>query len=675
MKYPTSKQLGLSASLLALAISSAHAENNPEQEERMEEVVVTATTTEHDLFTAPASVTLVSGEELRSRAYATIADALKETTGLSLQSSAYGRQDIRIRGMESQYSLILINGKRTSSSNALIRGNDFDLSSFPMASIERIEVIRGPMSSLYGSDAMGGVINIITKKVSVASVNAEENSMNGQRPFSTLASWQGSVGTEYTSMQEGEGGDQQRTSVYASGVLIPNTLSTTITLEQSKRDAWKPFDGIYTPLDGLEKTDKTSANIDIDYTINSDQSLALSIASSQDDRVAQWARGPSLATTEQDIERLAINISHDANWAWGQSRVKVLRENIDLTDVSSAYAPDTRTTGGTAIAEQNNTVADVLVNSEFNGNLISIGAQVRQAKLKSDRDLPQGDSVIESAIFAQDEIFLGDLAITAGLRAENHEDYGNHLSPRIYAVYEATEGFVVKGGVGTGFKAPDLVQTSPDYTLLSCGGACYLTGNSDLEPETNISYEMSVAFQQANFGLSTGLFYNEVKDKLYRDTSVAVGSFNTLPTIQYINLEEATYEGAELEVWYDLTSNVNLTANYTYTDAQDTSNDVRLQYVPLQQASVKVNWSPVEKSNTFINLRYIGQQEIRTGTAPSYHVLDIGGKFQAYKGINLKLGINNVQNLKLHEENDVFAPGSSYVEQGRSVYAGINYAF
>ena len=667
----TFKILALTCSGLALSVNQAYA-NDATSETKLDKQVVTATSNTHDLFTAPASITLLEGDELRAQNHATIADALADTTGVSLQTGPYGRQDIRIRGMESSYSLVLIDGQRTSSSNALIRGNDFDLSSFPMGIVERIEVILGPMSSLYGSDALGGVINIITKKTIAQADTVNVNTLSMNRVDQT---WSAGIDTEFTQQQEGDGGDQQRISAYATGAIIPNRLSTTVAVESSERDAWKPYDGIYAPLDGLEENKKTSAKMDLDYRINNDQSVAVNVGVSTDDRKAQTARGATLATTTQETERLSTSLQHSGQWNWGQSQAKVLHETIDITDASDLYARDTRTENGTAIAKQTNIVVDALANTNIGSHLVSVGTQVRQTELTSDRDLPDGDSVNEVALFVQDEWFVSDVTLTAGVRAENHEDYGTYVSPRAYAVYETGNGIIIKGGVGSGFKAPDLVQTSKEYTLLSCGGACYLTGNPDLDPETNTAYEVSVAFNDAQLGVSSGLFYNEVKDKLFRDTSVAAGSFNGVPTIQYINLDKAIYQGAELEAWFDVSNNLSLSANYTFTDAKDDTTHARLTYVPLQQSDIKVSYAPIEAIKTFVKYRFIGQQELSAGRAPSYNIIDLGAQFNAYQGVKIKLGVNNVENVVLEDESNVFATGASYVEQGRSIYAGLNYEF
>jgi len=122
--------------------------------------VITATQTAHSELSAPASVSVVTREELDKLPVYNLADAVKYLPGVHINpSSTYGRKEIKLRGMDSDYTLLLVNGRRINSRDVLTSeyANDFDLSSIPMAAIERIEVIRGPMSSLYGADAIGGV--------------------------------------------------------------------------------------------------------------------------------------------------------------------------------------------------------------------------------------------------------------------------------------------------------------------------------------------------------------------------------------------------------------------------------------------------------------------------------------------------------------------------------------
>lgn len=132
-----------------------------------ETMVVTASSVEQNLKDAPASISVITQEDLQRKPVQNLKDVLKEVPGVQLTNEGDNRKGVSIRGLDSSYTLILVDGKRVNSRNAVFRHNDFDLNWIPVDSIERIEVVRGPMSSLYGSDALGGVVNIITKKKSV----------------------------------------------------------------------------------------------------------------------------------------------------------------------------------------------------------------------------------------------------------------------------------------------------------------------------------------------------------------------------------------------------------------------------------------------------------------------------------------------------------------------------
>lgn len=150
---------GLCASAMALALPAFAVDSESDT------LVVTAAATEQNLKDAPASISVVTQQDLQRRPVNNLKDVLQDVPGVQLTNEGDNRKGVSIRGLDSSYTLILIDGKRVNSRNAVFRHNDFDLNWIPVDAIERIEVVRGPMSSLYGSDALGGVVNIITKKV------------------------------------------------------------------------------------------------------------------------------------------------------------------------------------------------------------------------------------------------------------------------------------------------------------------------------------------------------------------------------------------------------------------------------------------------------------------------------------------------------------------------------
>lgn len=194
-------------------------------------VVVSAAGFEQKITEAPASVTVVTREELQSRPYTSLIDALRDVEGIDVgmeSTDKNGQATISMRGLPSDYTLVLINGKRQSNVGDLYP-NNFGGGQFsyvpPLEAIERIEVIRGPMSTLYGSDAIGGVINIITRKITER--------------------WLGSVSTGITLQESSVYGDDKTTDVYVSGPLIAHRLGLELRGGFYDRDASDP---VYDPL-------------------------------------------------------------------------------------------------------------------------------------------------------------------------------------------------------------------------------------------------------------------------------------------------------------------------------------------------------------------------------------------------------------------------------------------
>lgn len=165
--------------------------------------VVTATSYEKKLSDAPASVSVITAEQLETMPYNNLSDALVNTVGVNIADIGQGRKGIEIRGMDTSQTLILIDGRRTSRASDLMGHANVELQNIPVSNIERIEVIKGPMSALYGSDALGGVVNVITKPIT--------------------NEWQSVVST-HGGTAVSDGGNRFNGEVQTSGALIQDKL-------------------------------------------------------------------------------------------------------------------------------------------------------------------------------------------------------------------------------------------------------------------------------------------------------------------------------------------------------------------------------------------------------------------------------------------------------------------
>ena len=238
-------------------------------------VVVTASGFEQQIKQAPASISVVTREELENKSYRDVTDALRDIPGVVVTGGA-SSSDISIRGMASKYTLILIDGKRMESRATRPNSDGPGIEQGwtpPLEAIERIEVVRGPMSSLYGSDAMGGVINIITRKVA--------------------DTWRGGVRTEKTFQDRSDSGDYHTLNGYLSGPLVDGLLGLQVYGQTSRRDEDDIPRGF-----NEQKTDSATAKLS--FTPNEANDIILEVGKTEQERNAsvgaRWSWRPASST-------------------------------------------------------------------------------------------------------------------------------------------------------------------------------------------------------------------------------------------------------------------------------------------------------------------------------------------------------------------------------------------
>lgn len=631
-----------------------------EQEAYAEELIVTASLGNHNSTTAPAFTTVVTAEDIAKSSINSIADLLRESVGVNNYSDSSGRDELQLRGLSGQYTLILVNGKRVSSSGALWRGGDFDYSSIPLNSIERVEIVRGPMSSLYGADAIGGVINIITKKAN--------------------ETWKTTINGEYRSIEAGDGGAQHRAGLSTAGALN-DSFKLAISGEQYEHDAWYAEKESATAVPNLERKKAQNLLTTLTWSPDESQSLDFDLGYNNDKRpYALYATDP--AYRDQEITRIDWGFTHEAKWDWGNSTAYIKQENSDIDDFNSRYNdPKNRN------LKEENTYAKAYFNTEFSSNTLIAGVDFRHQEIKDPATyLKSGKfDVNQVALFAQDEIALAKrLSLTLGARIDNHEVFGNHTSPKAYLVYQATDFLTFKGGVNKAFKAPDGSKLSAEYSVISCGGKCYLAGNPDLKPESSTSYEAGFELKRVGWNLSVSAFKNDIVDLIEREVGYDLN--NNPNSAKWINIAEAITQGVEVQGAYKITTGLSLKGNYTYLDTEYTNIDgttTVLTYRPKDKATLALNWQVTSKLSTDLSVNYLAGMQYSSwantgGTwvqvfpeLESYYRTDLTFAYAATDALTLRTGIKNVENIRLDKVDQNYTTH----ELGRNYYLSASYTF
>lgn len=641
-----------SSTLAVFLAGAAHAQTNPPEPIplTLEDVVVTASGFEQRVEDAPASITVIDGEDLRRKSYRDLGDAVRDVEGVTVNGGA-NESDISMRGMPGDYTLILVDGKRQSARESRVNGNAGYEQSFvpPAAAIERIEVVRGPMSSLYGSDAIGGVINVITRKVS--------------------PEWGGSIGYDYSARQHSAEGDAGQTTFYLSGPLKEDLLGLQVWGRYLDRQA----DADLEQTNGHSKADHRDLTTRLAFTPTIDHDILLEAGVTRlkngDGVSANWA------TREQENNRDHWSLSHQGRWGWATSDVALYQET---TSREGKATPDQTDIYGRK-PEIRNRVLDAKLVVPTTYNVSTVGLQWQENQV-TDWNQGLGDkvdyefSVQQKALFAENEWSVTDtFALTGGLRMDNHEEYGNHFSPRLYGVWRATDQWTLKGGVARGFKTPELRAVVEGYAYLRRNRFVML-GNPDLKPETSTNYEVSALWSNRN-DLSAGvtLFYNDFQDKL--STVTTDRRWNGYIVMDRVNVDKAVIRGVELTGQWDIRSDLLIKGNYTYTDSEQKTGanaGAPLALTPKQKANLRGEWRVNDRAQAWAALSYYGEETGNTITAesaPGYTTADIGGSYDLTHALTVNASLNNITDKRLDDET------YGTVNYGRTLWMGATYNF
>lgn len=644
----------------AIAVAGLQPALGQEQEEStsLSNIVVTAAGYEQTVRDAPASISVISREELERNTYRNVTDALRSIPGVLVTGSG-NNPDISIRGMPADYTLLLVDGRRQGTSQVGIRGDRVHQVDWlpPLAAIERIEVIRGPMSTLYGSDAIGGVINVITRRV------ADE--------------WHGSLRGETLLQEHGRSGNEYRGQAYLSGPIVEDLLGLHVTGQYTHR---QEDEGIE---DGYQQRDMQNLTARLTLTPGENHDFFLEASAQQREslRRPSYTLAPcepgdeDCTNTENRVDRHYVSLGHTGRWGAATSDSYIQQEELE-----------NRNNGIT----MTNTTANTSWVTALDAHILTLGAHVGHQEL-NDSNENVGWSSAERisrtswALFVEDEWWLTDsFALTGGLRLDHDDDYGSHLSPRLYGVWHVVPEWTVKGGVSTGYRAPTLKQQSRGWAEGSRGGDIY--GNPDLDPETSVNTELALLYH-GHSGIEAGvtLFHSDFTDKILRnqwdDCPYELCGDDTSGTF-FMNVQEVETMGVEGTLSVPVTEALRLSGSYTYTesdlqDGDSGSEGYSLVRVPRHLVSARIDWAASDRLDGWIQTSYRSRETNSfsagggvAGLQPAYGLADAGGSYQLTDQTQLLFGIYNLFDRD-------FTDDSRYnnVEDGRHLWLGINVDF
>jgi outer membrane receptor for ferrienterochelin and colicins len=678
---------GMTAAGLSLAValgaSAQTTAGGSGDDAALSTVVVTATGFEQHISEAPASISVITRAELNKRPFRDLTDALNDIEGVSVTGIS-NEKDIFMRGLGGTYTLILVNGVRQSTRDTRPNGSSgFEQSFIPPAdAIERIEVVRGPMSSLYGSDAMGGVINIITRKVA--------------------KTWGGSVGADATLQTHSDSGNAYQGTFYVAGPLQSDALGLQVWGRAYQRDE----DEI---LNGFNRSSDTDLTARLAFTPTRSQDIALEAGKSGVRR--DNSGGKVLAATASDTynrnTRDHVTLSHSGRWDGARSDVSVAREEAQRwTYTENAAGGFTEAARAPKIV---NTVADAKLSMPLGSHWLVLGGQFNEAKLTDQNpglrdNIDHVFKVTQKAIFIEDEWKLVErFSLTGGARLDDHKTYGKHTSPRLYGVWKAADTLTVKGGISRGFRAPDLRIVAPGYVKTTGGANCsygpngtcgVVIGDPDIKPETSTSVEIAALWDnKAGATASATLFRTKFKDKiadaLVTNTDGSIvrweGDRNYRLWYSY-NIDDAIIKGVELNGRLALGKQLALKGNYTFTDSKQEGgayDGYALARTPRHALNLRADWTYSDRLSAWSALNYHGKEINAAARAGSngttiaggvkqygaYTMVDVGGTFQLTGRTTLNVALYNLADKRLDELT------YNTIGDGRRLWVSVKQAF
>jgi vitamin B12 transporter len=617
--------------ILILAAGAA-AEAQEQETKKVEPVVVTATGVETPKEQLGVAITVVDGQDFQTYHYETVDDALRNVPGVEIRrSGSLGKTtSISIRGANSNQVQVLVDGVRVKSPTT----GQAELSDLSPDLIERIEIIRGPQSTRYGADAIGGVVNIITKKGTgpfSASVHQEAGN------YDTLRSRASFTGTyklfdysfsashlESNGQFKNDGSDIDALNARL-GVSLPGNTSAAFIVRYNKTDTGLPVKFVFPPP------------LPITPIIDPNQ--------------------------KQQSETLVMTLeARTQPVPWWESRARISRyqNSQGFQDAPDPGFPFDVVTISQFNVERREAEWD---NSFHLGkwSTTTIGLEYRHEE-GDDKGVFRTATHTQAGFFEQQLRFFDRLFLTGGFRVEHHSVFGTVTTERGSLAYLIKEwGTRIRGGAGSGFRAPSINDLFfPGFS------------NAALQPERSFSYDFGVdqKLWRDRIRLGVTLFHNDFTN-LIKFIPIPV-----FPFASVTNIGRAKSQGMEFTAEADLLANLVATVNYTYTDTEDLVSRHPLPREPQHRWNLGLIWEPVKRLSLFAQVYIVSEQFENFGDIfnRGYTRVDIGGAYRlltAWGWLQALEATARVQNLL----SEHYAEVRGFPALGTNVLVGLRARF
>ena len=589
---------------------SATAQTASIEETKLDTIIVNGSRLDQTMTEIGSSVSVITRDDLEELGVDFALDAIATAPGVTVnQNGAFGgNASVRIRGASNDQTLVLIDGVPVNDPTGT--GGGYNFAYLDTDTIERIEVLKGPQSTLWGSDAIGGVVSITTK-----------------RPTEGLS---GTVFGEYGSFNTLRGGASISNANEIGDFRLAATGLTTDGISKADEANGNSED------DGYDsQTVSAKGGLNLPASVRLETSLMWSDAESEYDSYAFGAQG-SVADGDEvtNSETLSGNITLKAPLFDGrlENLVQIGYADIERENASNGVQ-SYFTEGDRVLFRYQGTFA---INDT---NTLAFGTE------REETSANEQESSIDSLFALYEFKPVDSLTLTGGIRVDDHETFGSETTGRVAAAWTATDQLTFKASWGQGFKAPSIFQST--YICTFCG----LTApNTNLKAETSEAYDIGVQWQSADERIVLGatLFDQETENMI--DFSYTAG---------YDNIALVDSQGGELTGAYAINNWLGIAASYTFIDSDD-GNGNALARLPESTGNISASFDPDGPFSGAVLVRYNGEETNTDGSElDSWTRVDLTGSYDLNDTVEIYGRIENLLDEEYQQILGYGTPGLS----------------
>jgi outer membrane receptor for ferrienterochelin and colicins len=527
----------------------------------LDEIVVTAARREQRLADVTVPTEIVTRENIEATGASNLAAALTEQTGIQFDGGHPSGSGVMLQGLSNERVLVLVDGQPL---YGRISGT-LDLARLPTAIVDRVEIVKGPQAALYGSEAMGGVVNVVTRPPEGVGLNG------GARLVA------GSAG---------------RREAGATGELRSGAISALADVGRRdvERAAGRP-----------EETGALAERLDVSgrVTWQADSNFSLEVGGLVLDERQRWPSG----TQNEFADNTQVNARVSGDWRSGEHHLRptIYLSRFEHLSRRSAFSQPIAGTGDRQ--DQRLVEAEVLYGTRVFGQALDAGVEMKQEQISStDGRIEGGTRTLYSAEpFAQLDWSAQRWSVAPGVRLSWNERWGSTLSPRLAVRYRMSDALSIRAGAGRGFRAPDFKELYLQFINDAAGYAVY--GNHNLQPEHSTNLTGGIEWTGTRlYGRAQG-FWNDLHD--FIETRPMADDGSGLLLFQYANVARARTYGAELEAGVVLPI-ARIEAGYAWLGTEDEATGEPLLGRPEHSARLVTTVSPARGLRASVSGIYTG---------------------------------------------------------------------